>query len=249
MVDYRDEIRLGKEVLSRTVEAYRKIRNTLAQVPALESVRLRSGGRLRSIRTRLVEVDRYVLARLRAARRGGAAGLRVVRLPGDLPGRERVRDGRSERVLSRRVEGSPLHLPRRFGRAALGADGASTSSPTASRGCWRRFSRSPPMRSGDSCQERARRPCTWRCFPADTERLARCGPRSALGAAARRARGRQPALEGARQRKEIGNALSAQVVVSASGETADLLERYAADLPMLFITSGVDGAPHGARAS
>ena len=29
MVDYRDEVRLGKEVLSRTVEAYRKIRNTL----------------------------------------------------------------------------------------------------------------------------------------------------------------------------------------------------------------------------
>ena len=28
MVDYRDEVRLGKEVLSRTVEAYRKIRNT-----------------------------------------------------------------------------------------------------------------------------------------------------------------------------------------------------------------------------
>ena len=28
MVDYRDEVRLGKEVLSRTIEAYRKIRNT-----------------------------------------------------------------------------------------------------------------------------------------------------------------------------------------------------------------------------
>ena len=31
MVDYRDEVRLGKEVLSRTVEAYRKIRNTLGK--------------------------------------------------------------------------------------------------------------------------------------------------------------------------------------------------------------------------
>ena len=44
MVDYRDEVRLGKEVLSRTVEAYRKIRNTF-RVPALEPLRLRSGAR------------------------------------------------------------------------------------------------------------------------------------------------------------------------------------------------------------
>lgn len=45
------------------------------------------------------------------------------------------------------------------------------------------------------------------------------------------------ALEGARQRKEIGNALSAHVTLVASGEQADLLERHAADLPMFFITS------------
>jgi isoleucyl-tRNA synthetase len=47
-------------------------------------------------------------------------------------------------------------------------------------------------------------------------------------------------LEGARQRKEIGNALAAHVTVSASGDLADLLDRHAADLPMLFITSSVD---------
>ena len=29
MVDYREELRLGKEILARVVEAYRKIRNTL----------------------------------------------------------------------------------------------------------------------------------------------------------------------------------------------------------------------------
>ena len=29
MVDYREEVRLGKEILARVVEAYRKIRNTL----------------------------------------------------------------------------------------------------------------------------------------------------------------------------------------------------------------------------
>ncbi len=48
------------------------------------------------------------------------------------------------------------------------------------------------------------------------------------------------ALESARQRKEIGNALSAHVSIRASGEVADLLERQSAQLPMLFITSSVD---------
>jgi isoleucyl-tRNA synthetase len=47
------------------------------------------------------------------------------------------------------------------------------------------------------------------------------------------------ALEGARQRKEIGSALAAHVVVRASGAQADLLEGYRADLPMLLITSEV----------
>jgi isoleucyl-tRNA synthetase len=48
------------------------------------------------------------------------------------------------------------------------------------------------------------------------------------------------ALETARQQKTIGNALSAHVRVTASGADADLLARYADDLPMLFITSSVD---------
>ena len=45
--------------------------------------------------------------------------LRGVRLRHDLPGAERVRDGRPERVLHRHLEGRPLHV-----RAALAASGA-----------------------------------------------------------------------------------------------------------------------------
>jgi isoleucyl-tRNA synthetase len=45
------------------------------------------------------------------------------------------------------------------------------------------------------------------------------------------------ALEGARQRKEIGSALAAHVRVRAGDAHAALLEQYGADLPMLFITS------------
>jgi isoleucyl-tRNA synthetase len=71
MSDYTQEIRLGKEVLARAVEAYRKIRNTLRYLianlydfdPAVDSV----------ARERLEEVDRYILARY-----GDLAG-RIVR--------------------------------------------------------------------------------------------------------------------------------------------------------------------------
>src|SRR5829696_7559560 len=60
-VDYREEMRISKEILSRVVEAYRKIRNTMRYLvanlydfdPAADSVPL----------ARMEEVDRYLLAR------------------------------------------------------------------------------------------------------------------------------------------------------------------------------------------
>ena len=45
MVDYREEIRIGKETLDSVSEAYRKIRNTFP-LPAFEFVRFQSGHRL-----------------------------------------------------------------------------------------------------------------------------------------------------------------------------------------------------------
>ncbi len=61
MVDYREEVRLGKQILARVVEAYRKIRNTcrylLANLydfdPAVDRSRV----------AMMQEVDRYALAR------------------------------------------------------------------------------------------------------------------------------------------------------------------------------------------
>jgi isoleucyl-tRNA synthetase len=61
MVDYRDEIRLGKEVLARTVEAYRKIRNTFRYLlsnlydfdPAVHTVP----------HADMLSVDRHILSR------------------------------------------------------------------------------------------------------------------------------------------------------------------------------------------
>jgi isoleucyl-tRNA synthetase len=61
MSDYREEIRVGREILARAVEAYRKIRNTLRYLlanlydfdPSVDQVGVE----------RLEEVDRYILAR------------------------------------------------------------------------------------------------------------------------------------------------------------------------------------------
>ena len=58
MVDYREEVRLGKQILARVVEAYRKIRNTLRYLlsnlydfdPATDRAAARRGCR-RSIAT------------------------------------------------------------------------------------------------------------------------------------------------------------------------------------------------------
>jgi isoleucyl-tRNA synthetase len=61
MVDYREDIRLGKEILARVVEAYRKFRNVLRVLlanlydfdPAKDGVP----------KERMLEVDRWVMAR------------------------------------------------------------------------------------------------------------------------------------------------------------------------------------------
>ncbi len=64
MVDYREEVRLGKQIIARVVEAYRKIRNTLRYLASnlydfdpVDRVPL----------DRMEEVDRYALARYAAA--------------------------------------------------------------------------------------------------------------------------------------------------------------------------------------
>ena len=61
MVDYREDIRLGKEVLARTVEAYRKIRNVIRVLVA----NLYDFDPLVDVvaRERMLEIDRWALAK------------------------------------------------------------------------------------------------------------------------------------------------------------------------------------------
>ena len=122
MSDYSGEIRISKEILARVVEAYRKIRNTFRYLlanlfdfdPASDALPV----------AKLQPVDRLMLARFGRLADDVLAPLRGVRLPGDLPRDQRIRDRGLELVLSRRLEGPSLHLPRRFDRPPVGTDRA-----------------------------------------------------------------------------------------------------------------------------
>jgi isoleucyl-tRNA synthetase len=61
MSDYQEETRVSKEILARVAEAYRKIRNTLKYL--LSNLYDYDPVRDRVERTKLEEVDRYILAR------------------------------------------------------------------------------------------------------------------------------------------------------------------------------------------
>jgi isoleucyl-tRNA synthetase len=127
MVDYRDEVRLGNAVLARTVEAYRKIRNTFRYLisnlydfdPAKDLLpisRSRRGGS-------------FALARCARVAAKDARRLRRIRFPGDFPALNEFVTVRSQRVLRRRFERPPVYVPRGFARTRS-AQTAHTSSPT-----------------------------------------------------------------------------------------------------------------------
>jgi len=240
MVDYRDEVRLGKAVLTRTIEAYRKIRNTFRYL--LSTLADFDPARDQVAREQLQEVDRFALARYAAL----AAGIRQSYDAYDF---QAVFHAINEFMT---VDLSAFYLDvskdrlytfaadapeRRSAQTAqyVMADGlarliAPILSITADE-IWRHL---PGSREAS---------VHLALFPTDTEAwrdealAARweqlLDVRSAVNAA----------LEDARQKKEIGTALQARVVVSASGDLLALLERHVAELPMLFMTSAVDIQP------
>ena len=120
MVDYRYDINLGKEVLSRTVESYRKFRNVIRVLvanlydfdPKDDAVPEGEDARDRSLRA----------GEVRRRGRADRQGLRGLRLPRDLPDREPVDHRRPERVLRGRHQGPDVHLRREIRRPPLRPD-------------------------------------------------------------------------------------------------------------------------------
>ncbi len=236
MVDYRDDIRLGNEVLARAVEAYRKIRNTLRYLvsnlydfdPATDAVPLE----------RMQEVDRYALARYAE----GASRMLKSYEGYDYPTIFHTLNGLVTVDLSAfylDVSKDRLYTfaarsdERRSAQTAVYriADGLTRLIapvlPITCEELWRHL----PGRREDSVH--------LALFPADVGQLLDAGLAEKWTRLIEVRDRVNVALETARRQKVIGNSVGASVRIRAGGAIGELLERHRPDLPMLFIVSDV----------
>jgi isoleucyl-tRNA synthetase len=242
MSDYTQEIRLGKEVLARAVEAYRKIRNTMRYLianlydfdPARDLVPV----------AELEEVDRYILSRY------GEMGSRILRaydayeygtIFQALNGFTTVdlsafyADVSKDRLYTFAANSRE----RRSAQTAmyLMADGlARLMAPILSFTAEELFRHLPGTREES---------VHIGLFPGRPE-LEALVDRDLLERWAKLATLRERVLaeiEPLRKNKQIGSSLQAKVVLSLSAAELAALEPYAAQLPMLFIVSEVELRP------
>jgi isoleucyl-tRNA synthetase len=238
MSDYTQEIRIGKEVLARAVEAYRKIRNTLRYLvanlydfdPATDALDLAT----------LEEVDRFILARY------AEVALKV------------------RRAYAAYDYGTIFQAVNAFATVDLSAFYADVSKDRlytfAARSRERRSAQTAMYTIVDGLT-RLLAPIlsftadeVWRYLPGGTVEsvhLALFPDQPALEAMADRGllerwerlvslRERVLAeIEPLRKEKQIGSSLQARVVLSANEKELSFLEAYASQLPMLFIVSEV----------
>jgi len=242
MSDYQEEIRIGKEILARVVEAYRKLRNTMRYLianlydfnPATDAVPV----------AKLEEVDRYILARY------AELAVRVLD----------AYDAYDYSTISQAMT--------QFATVDLSAFYNDTSKDRL----YTFAARSPERRSAQTAMylmadglTRLLAPILsftadelWRFIPGTREEsvhIAVFPTREELeplrDAALverweRLAAVREQVLgeiEPLRKNKQIGSSLQAKVVIHATRAELPLLEQYAKQLPMLFIVSEVELRP------
>ncbi len=244
MVDFREEIRLGKQILARVVEAYRKIRNTcrylLANLydfdPATHVARTDA----------LEEVDRYALARYAATADAVLRAYEEYDFPTIF---QRVNHFVTVDLSAFYADVSKDRLYT-FAPGSPERRSAQTAMYIIADGLVRMLAPVLPVTADE----------LWRHLPGRREEsvhIAEFPVRDAIEAllsdelVARwerliAIRDRvNVALEAKRQDKTIGTSLAAHVTLRASGDTLTLLERYRDDLPMLFIVSAVNLEPGG----
>ncbi len=245
MVDYGEEVRLGKEVLARVVEAYRKWRNTCRILvanlydldPATDLVPYE----------KLEPADRYALARY------ADAAQRIVRAyeAYDFPGVFQALNALVTVDLSAFYIDITKDRMYTLGASSDSRRSAQTAMYLIADGLARLLAPILPMTADE----------LWRHIPGqraqsvhleefqdvqrfvDSELMAEWDQLLAVRNQV------NAALEQQRKDKVIGNSLSAHVTVTATGPVGELLERYREQLPMLFIVSDLDlrvGAPREA---
>ena len=203
MVDYREEVRLGKQIIARVVEAYRKIRNTLRYLASnlydfdpLDRVAL----------DKMEEVDRYALARYAAA----ASTVVQAYARYDFPTIFQTINQFTTVDLSAFYADVSKDRLYTFGAGSPERRSAQTAMYTIADGLVRLLAPILPVTTDELWRHlpgHAKRPCTWRNSRRPTISPAcatMAGP--ALGRAARRAGCRQPEARGT-ARKEADRQL------------------------------------------
>ena len=236
MVDYREEVRIGAQILARVVEAYRKIRNTLRILvanlydfdPAADALP----------RDRLSEVDRYALARY------GEVATRVLRAYDRYEFQTVVRTLNNYLTVDLSAFYVDISKDRlyTFGPGSDARRSAQTAIHTIVDGLTRLIAPILPMTADE----------LWRNLPgADTDSVHLADFPKGVDTLVdqelidrwtrlldlRDAVNRE--VEKLRQDKIVGTSLEAAVTLTADGDLARLLETYRGILPMLFITSAV----------
>jgi isoleucyl-tRNA synthetase len=239
MSDFREELRVGQQILARVVEAYRKIRNTtrylLANLydfdPAVDRVALE----------RLEEVDRYALARYADA----AAAVMDAYAAYDFP----VIFQRLNQLMTVDLSAfyADVSKDRLYTFAATSPDrrSAQTAMFIMADGIARLLAPILPVTADE----------VWRHLPGtreDSVHIAEFPARASIDAmldAGLIARWEglialrdevNRSLEAARQAKTIGTSLAARVTLRTRGETAALAEAYRDQLPMVLIVSQLE---------
>jgi isoleucyl-tRNA synthetase len=249
MSDFREELRVGKQILQRVTEAYRKIRNTMRYLasnlydfdPALDRVPLAG----------MQEVDRYALDRYAAA---ASAAVRAYDRY-DYPSIFQTVNQFVTVDLSAFYADVSKDRLYTFGAASHERRSAQTAMFIIADGLARLLAPILPMTADE----------LWRHlpgtredsvhladFPAELDRLVDAELSSRWQALIAIRDEVNRVLETARQAKTIGTSLAAHVSLRAGGESARLLQRYEADLPMLFIVSQVSldaSGPDGVTAA
>jgi isoleucyl-tRNA synthetase len=239
MSDFREELRVGRQILQRVVEAYRKIRNTcrylLANLydfePARDRVPLQG----------LMEVDRYALARYADV----AAAVLKAYDAYDFPTIFQRLNQLTTVDLSAFYADVSKDRLYTFASASPERRSAQTAMYLIADGLARLLAPILPVTADEM----------WRHLPGPRDpsvHIAEFPDRDAVGSLVddgilarwERLIGVRDevnrALESARQGKTIGTSLAARVSLRAGGATSTLLQQYQDHLPMLFIVSQVD---------
>jgi isoleucyl-tRNA synthetase len=242
--DFREELRVGRQILQRVVEAYRKIRNTcrylLANLYDFDPVRDMLPA------AEMQEVDRYALARYAEVAQEVLAAYDRYDFPSIF---QRLNHLTTVDLSAFYADVSKDRLYT-FGAASRERRSAQTAMFIIADGLARLLAPILPVTTEEM----------WRHLPGEREASVHLAEFPAIadlqvwrddalvGRWKRLIDVRDvvnAALEARRQDKTIGTSLGAAIVVRAGGETARLLESMRGELAMLFIVSHAELDPTG----